>query len=85
VQLLTDNPAIKIQIEGHTDTIGNAADNLKLSGNRARSVMYYLISKRISANRLTAKGYGATKPVADNKTEEGRSQNRRTEVKVISK
>ena len=85
VQLMKDNPTMKIQVEGHTDNVGKAPDNLKLSQNRATSVVKYLISKGIPATRLVAKGFGATKPVADNKTEAGRSQNRRTEVKVLGK
>ena len=85
VQFLKDNPTVKIQVEGHTDNIGTAADNLKLSENRAKSVIKYLVNNRIAVNRLTAKGFGAAKPIADNKTEEGRALNRRTEVKVISK
>ncbi|HEU4471323.1 MAG TPA: OmpA family protein, partial [Flavisolibacter sp.] len=85
VQLLRDNPTVKVQLEGHTDNVGSAADNLKLSENRAKSVVAYLASKGIAADRLLAKGFGATKPVADNKTEEGRAQNRRTELRVISK
>jgi outer membrane protein OmpA-like peptidoglycan-associated protein/tetratricopeptide (TPR) repeat protein len=85
VQLLNENPTVKIQIEGHTDNIGKAADNLKLSESRARSVVAYLIKKGIASNRLSAKGAGASKPIAPNNTEAGRAQNRRTEVKVISK
>ena len=85
VQLMTDNPTVKIQVEGHTDNIGNAADNLKLSDNRAKAVMSYLVSKSIKADRITAKGYGATKPVADNTSEQNRAQNRRTEIKITSK
>ena len=85
VQLLKENPALKIQIEGHTDNIGNDNDNLKLSENRARSVINYLVGKGIAASRLTSKGFGASKPVAGNATEEGRAQNRRTELKVIAK
>lgn len=85
VQLMQDNPTVKIQIEGHTDTIGIATDNLKLSENRAKAVVHYLVSKNISVTRLISKGFGATKPIADNKTEEGRAQNRRTELKIISK
>ena len=84
VQLLNENPTLKIEISGHTDNIGKPADNLLLSNNRAKAVVNYLINKKIPATRLTAKGYGETKPVADNKTDEGRAQNRRTEVKVIS-
>ncbi|MGZ5190823.1 MAG: OmpA family protein, partial [Flavisolibacter sp.] len=85
VQLMKDNPTMKIQVEGHTDNVGKSADNLKLSQNRAKSVVTYLISKGIPATRLVAKGFGATIPVADNKTETGRAQNRRTEVKVLGK
>ncbi|HEY0355303.1 MAG TPA: OmpA family protein [Flavisolibacter sp.] len=85
VQLMQDNPTVKIQVEGHTDNIGNVNDNLKLSENRAKSVVTYLVSKGIAATRLSAKGFGATKPIADNSTEEGRAQNRRTEVKVVGK
>jgi outer membrane protein OmpA-like peptidoglycan-associated protein len=85
VQLLQENPTVKIQLEGHTDNVGTAADNQKLSDARARSVVNYLIIKGIKADRLLAKGFGATKPIADNKTEEGRAQNRRTELKVVAK
>lgn len=85
VQLLQDNPTVKIQIEGHTDNVGAAADNQKLSQARAYSVVNYLVEKGIGQARLVAKGFGATKPVADNKTESGRAQNRRTELKVVAK
>ena len=85
VQLLNENPTIKIQIAGHTDNIGTAADNLKLSENRAKAVITYLVGKGVDAKRLTSKGYGATQPVADNKTEEGRALNRRTELKIVGK
>ena len=84
VQLLNENPTIKIEISGHTDNVGKPADNLILSNNRAKAVVNYLVNKNIAAQRLTSKGYGETKPVADNKTDEGRAMNRRTEVKVIS-
>jgi len=85
VQLLVDNPSVKIQIEGHTDNVGTATDNQKLSEARARSVVNYLIIKGIKGSRLTAKGFGATQSIADNKTEEGRAQNRRTELKITAK
>ncbi|HEU4633232.1 MAG TPA: OmpA family protein [Flavisolibacter sp.] len=85
VQLLQDNPTVKIQIEGHTDNVGSAADNQKLSENRAKAVVNYLNSKGIALARLIAKGYGAAQPVADNASEEGRSQNRRTELKILAK
>ena len=83
--MLKDNPTVKIEISGHTDNVGKPADNLALSNSRAKSVVNYLISKGIAAQRLVAKGYGETKPMADNKTEEGKAKNRRTELKVISK
>ncbi|RYZ22569.1 MAG: flagellar motor protein MotB [Chitinophagaceae bacterium] len=85
VQLLADNPTVRIQLEGHTDNQGVAADNQKLSDNRAKAVVNYLLTKGIKPERLLAKGFGATKPVAENTTEEGRAQNRRTELKVIAK
>lgn len=84
VQLLTENPSVKIEIGGHTDNVGKPSDNLTLSNNRAKAVVNYLVSKNIPAQRLLAKGYGESKPIADNKTEEGKAQNRRTEMKVIS-
>ncbi len=73
----------RIEIGGHTDNVGNAASNLKLSLDRANAVKDYLISKGIDAARLTAKGYGMTQPVADNKSESGRAENRRTEVTIL--
>jgi len=85
VQLLKDNPTVKIEINGHTDNSGKTADNIVLSGNRARSVTAYLTSKGIDAGRLSFKGRGETQPVADNATPEGRALNRRTELKVISR
>lgn len=85
VQLLTDNPTVKIQIGGYTDAIGSATDNLKLSENRAKAVVAYLVTKGLDAKRLSAKGFGAAQPLSENNTEEGRAQNRRTELKVISK
>jgi len=83
VQLLTENPTIKLQINGHTDNTGNADDNLKLSTNRAKSVVDYLVSKSISATRLTYKGFGAIKPIADNNSEDGKAKNRRTEFVIV--
>ena len=84
IQLLTENPNLKIEISGHTDNAGKPADNLLLSNNRAKAVVTYLVSKNIAAQRLSSKGYGETKPIADNKTEAGKALNRRTEMKVIS-
>jgi len=73
----------KIEIGGHTDNVGKAESNLKLSLDRANAVREYLINKGIDPARLTAKGYGMTQPVADNKTEAGRAENRRTEVSIL--
>jgi outer membrane protein OmpA-like peptidoglycan-associated protein len=84
VQLMKENPSLHIQINGHTDNSGNAADNKTLSENRARAVTNYLIAKGIAQGRLSFKGFGDTKPVADNTSPEGRAKNRRTELSVIS-
>lgn len=73
----------RVEIGGHTDNIGTAAKNMKLSQERAQSIVNYLISKGIAMERLVAKGYGATDPVAENNTEDGRQRNRRTEVKIL--
>jgi outer membrane protein OmpA-like peptidoglycan-associated protein len=85
VQLLQENPTVKVQIEGYTDNVGNVAENQKLSENRAKAVVSYLNSKGISLTRLIAKGYGASNPVAPNTSEQGRAQNRRTELKIVAK
>ncbi|MFH1534620.1 MAG: OmpA family protein, partial [Patescibacteria group bacterium] len=85
VELLKDSPTLKIEISGHTDNIGSYAYNIKLSEDRAKSVVNYLISKGISTYRLAYKGYGYNQPIATNYTEEGRQLNRRTEFKVLSK
>ena len=73
----------KIEIGGHTDNVGNDTDNLKLSQQRAEAIRQYLIKKGIQSARVSAKGYGASQPVADNSTDEGRQRNRRTEVKIL--
>lgn len=85
VAFLQKNSTLKIEISGHTDNQGDKKSNLTLSDNRSKSVSTYLISKGIAADRLTSKGYGDTMPIADNNTSEGRSLNRRTEFKIISK
>jgi outer membrane protein OmpA-like peptidoglycan-associated protein len=85
IQLLKDNPHLTLLITGHTDNIGKAADNLLLSEGRAEAVVRYLLaSKLFSKGRLQSKGMGASQPVADNSTEQGRALNRRTEMSVIS-
>lgn len=77
-------PAMVIEIAGHTDNIGSKEANQLLSEQRALSVRAYLMRKGIAANRIQAKGYGDTEPVAYNDSSEGRQQNRRTEVRIIS-
>jgi outer membrane protein OmpA-like peptidoglycan-associated protein len=82
VKLLKDVPGLKIEISGHTDNTGSATLNETLSQSRAEAVVTYLTSKGIQGSRLTAKGYGASKPVASNNNEDGRQQNRRTEFEI---
>ncbi len=83
VLTLLNNPEIKVEISGHTCNIGTAEYNLGLSRRRAESVRQYLVSKGIDRAHLTSVGYGLTRPVADNRTLEGKIRNRRVEVKVI--
>ncbi|HNR15779.1 MAG TPA: OmpA family protein [Chitinophagaceae bacterium] len=83
LEYLKRHEEINAEIAGHTDNMGTDAHNLKLSQERANTIRNYLISKGIKANRLTAKGYGASQPVADNNSEEGRQLNRRTELRIL--
>lgn len=89
VDLLTDNPEIKIEMASHTDSIASHAYNMQLSQRRAESTVAYLISKGIAPDRLVAKGYGEEKPIARNTNPdgtdnpEGRQRNRRTEFKIL--
>lgn len=85
VQLLTENPTLRVEIGGHTDNVGTAAYNQNLSEQRAKSVVSYLVEHGIDGSRLTFKGYGFSEPIASNDTEAGRARNRRTEIKVIGK
>ncbi len=82
-RLLADNPDMRIQINGHTDEVGGEEDNQLLSENRAKAVYEYLIEKGIEEKRLAYKGFGESKPIATNNTEEGRQQNRRTEFVIL--
>jgi len=80
VQMMKSNPDLKIGVEGHTDNVGNPESNKTLSEARAKSVVSAIIAQGIPADRLTPAGFGQDKPVADNKTEEGRAKNRRVEL-----
>ncbi len=80
---LVGNPDIKVEVGGHTDNTGNPATNLRLSQARAESVRQYLIEHGVAAERVTAKGYGSTVPVADNRTAAGRAANRRVALQRI--
>ncbi|MGC4088299.1 MAG: OmpA family protein [Polyangiaceae bacterium] len=82
-QFLDENPRItKLRIEGHTDNVGAAATNETLSGERAVTIKKFLIEKGIVKERLLATGFGQTRPIADNSTEDGRAKNRRTEFRI---
>ena len=88
IEMLTEflkrNPGLKVELAGHTDNVGSESYNRKLSADRAEVVRNALIANGIDANRLTAQGYGATKPVASNDSEEHRALNRRTEMIIIN-
>jgi OOP family OmpA-OmpF porin len=84
VDVIKKNPHIKkVSIEGHASSDGDAAFNKKLSGERAKSVMKYLVDKGIAAEALQSKGFGSEKPIATNDTEDGREKNRRVEFNII--
>ncbi len=85
VKILVDNPSIRIELSGHTDSRGSDEGNQKLSEARAKSCVDYLVAHGIKLDRLEFKGYGETKPIATNDTEDGMAQNRRTEFKILSK
>jgi hypothetical protein len=82
VSFLKSNKNISIEISGHTDNVGDPKSNISLSEKRARSVFNYLTQNGIEPARLSNKGYGESKPVADNSTERGRAENRRTEMMI---
>lgn len=83
LQVLTGDASLRLEVQGHTDDSGSPEHNAKLSGDRAASVKDWLIAHGIAASRLTSKGYGATKPVADNHTPEGKAKNRRVDLARI--
>lgn len=85
VQVLLRNPNMTVEIEGHTDSMGPDDYNKNLSLDRAKTVKNYLVARGINANRLKTVGYGSSKPIASNRTAEGRAMNRRIEFKILSR
>ena len=81
---LVAHPSVRIEVSGHTDNSGTKARNAQLSQARAESVKSYLVSKGVAADRIVAKGYGSTVPVASNSTADGKAQNRRVEMRILS-
>ncbi|MFS8617698.1 MAG: OmpA family protein [Solitalea sp.] len=84
IEFMRQNPTVTIELSGHTDDVGSEEHNLQLSENRAKVVYAYLVRAILQPDRFQYKGYGESRPVADNATEEGRASNRRTELKIIS-
>jgi outer membrane protein OmpA-like peptidoglycan-associated protein len=83
--LLKDNPTMEIQLEGHTDNVGDFNLNVALSKNRVQAVQEYLVNKGIESKRILYKGYGSTRPIASNANETSRKQNRRVEFVILKK
>jgi OOP family OmpA-OmpF porin len=82
VAFMQENKASSVALSGHTDSIGTEAYNQKLSERRVASVRDYVVKKGVEPGRISGQGFGETKPIADNKTKEGRAKNRRVEIKV---
>ena len=86
VKIMKEHPEIEnIRIEGHTDSDASDGYNLKLSNNRAAAVRSYLESQGVEGNRMESKGFGESKPIADNNTDAGKEQNRRVEIHIVKK
>ena len=83
VDFLKMNRKVRIELQGHTDNLGSAANDLELSQQRVDKIKGYLVSQGIKSNRVSGKGFGSTKPIAMNNTEEGRRQNRRVEFVIV--
>ena len=83
VEFFQEYPNVKVEIGGHTDNVGSAATNKRLSKERARSVALYIIEQGISKDRFQARGFGPDKPKASNKTKEGRARNRRVDFTIM--
>ncbi len=82
VAFMNENKDKKATLSGHTDSIGSDAYNQKLSERRVNAVRDYVVKKGVAAGRISGQGFGESKPIADNKTKEGRAKNRRVEIKV---
>jgi len=82
VGFMNENKSAKVSLSGYTDNVGTEAYNLKLSERRWMSSKDYLVKKGVDSGRVSGQGFGETKPIADNKTKEGRAKNRRVEIKV---
>ena len=82
VAFMNENKDKRVNLSGHTDSIGTERYNQSLSERRANSARDYLAKKGVDSSRISAQGFGETKPIADNKTKEGRAKNRRVEIKV---
>jgi cytochrome c oxidase subunit II len=85
ISAMTKYPNMTIEVAGHTDNVGDAASNMTLSKERANAVYQFLLNKGVSASRMTATGYGDTKPLVPNDTDENKAKNRRTEFKILTK
>jgi len=83
ISILKENPEMKVEIDGHTDNMGPASYNMKLSERRAKAIMQYFVDKGVEAERLMTKGFGFTKPAASNDTKKGRAKNRRVELTPV--
>lgn len=83
-KMMKNNPNLKISIEGHTDDTGNSMDNMRLSESRAQAVLLALTDEDVNASRLQSKGFGQTKPIDTNTTEEGKAKNRRVELRKLN-
>jgi outer membrane protein OmpA-like peptidoglycan-associated protein len=83
LNILQDDPKMRIEISGHTDKTGSEPINFKLSEARAKAVMDYLVKKGIAQSRIEYKGFGSLQPISDNTTPQGRAKNRRVEFKIL--
>ena len=82
VDLMEKNPNLRLKIQGHTDSVGTEAYNMKLSEERAHAVRDYLMNKGVPSGRIATEGYGLSNPIAPNDTPDGRARNRRGEVRI---